>query len=71
MLRRRSMTIHGHRTSITLEPEFWEALQDLAHQQHMSLAGLVSQIDQGRTPDTNLSSALRVYTLKSCRRLPE
>ncbi len=59
---KRSLTLAGHRTSLSLEPEFWEALQREAARQHTSLAGLVSAIDQGRG-SRNLSSAVRVWLL--------
>jgi predicted DNA-binding ribbon-helix-helix protein len=60
--RKRSLTIAGHRTSISLEPEFWDALQAAAKEDGKSLATLVSEIDQTRGP-RNLSSAIRVWLL--------
>jgi predicted DNA-binding ribbon-helix-helix protein len=62
-LKKRSITLKGHRTSITLEPEFWAALDDIARQKNTSLQRLVEGIDATRG-DTNLSSALRVYILQ-------
>lgn len=56
---KRSLTIQGHRTSISLEPIFWQALQDAAAADERPLADLVAQIDEART--TNLSSAIRVW----------
>ncbi|MBB5280130.1 ribbon-helix-helix domain-containing protein [Pacificimonas flava] len=56
---KRSLTIQGHRTSISLEPVFWQALQDAAAEEERPLADLVAQIDEART--TNLSSAIRVW----------
>ena len=56
---KRSLTIQGHRTSISLEPVFWQALQDAAAAEERPLADLVAQIDEART--TNLSSAIRVW----------
>ena len=61
---KRSVTIAGHRTSLSLEPEFWDALNTLARARELSLAGLVAAIDEERGP-TNLSSALRVAVLKA------
>jgi predicted DNA-binding ribbon-helix-helix protein len=63
---KRSMTIAGHSTSISLEDEFWQALNEIALKQGLSLAGLVASIDAERIKnnDSNLSSALRVYVLK-------
>jgi predicted DNA-binding ribbon-helix-helix protein len=58
-----SLTIAGHRTSLSLEPEFWEALRQFANQQEKSIAALVAEID-GTRGDKNLSSAIRVWILK-------
>lgn len=63
---KRSVTIAGHRTSLSLEPEFWDALNRLATVRGMSLAGLVRAIDETRGR-TNLSSALRVAVLNATR----
>lgn len=56
-----SIVIHSHRTSITLEDEFWAALKLMAEKQNRSIASIVTEIDDART--TNLSSALRVHVL--------
>jgi predicted DNA-binding ribbon-helix-helix protein len=61
-LSKRSVTIAGHRTSLSLEPEFWAALRDHAKGRGWSLARLVGEIDRGRA-GRNLSSAIRVYLL--------
>jgi predicted DNA-binding ribbon-helix-helix protein len=57
-----SLTIAGHRTSISLESAFWDALRDIARTRRLSLAALIGEIDAGRGT-ANLSSAIRVYTL--------
>ena len=57
-----SIAIDGHRTSVSLEPEFWRALKDIAAARRQSLGALVSEVD--RTREGNLSSALRVFVLK-------
>jgi predicted DNA-binding ribbon-helix-helix protein len=59
---KRSITIAGHATSITLEDEFWAELQKIASEKKIPLASLVHQIDKDRT-EKNLSSALRIYIL--------
>ena len=59
---KRSVRIAGHRTSVSLEPEFWDALKQLAASAGRSINSLITEIDRDRT--TNLSSALRVYVLK-------
>ncbi len=59
-LTKRSLTIAGHRTSISLETEFWTDLAEAAKIQNKSLAALVGEIDQSRQ-GRNLSSAIRVW----------
>lgn len=63
-MKKRSIRIKGHATSILLEPEFWTALEDIAAAQKISLPALVAKIDEKRTGQKNLASALRVYALK-------
>jgi predicted DNA-binding ribbon-helix-helix protein len=60
---KRSLTVAGHRTSISLEEPFWEALADIATEKKASIAGLVAGIDRNRPETTNLSAAIRVYVL--------
>lgn len=65
-MKKRSVSISGHRTSISLEEEFWTLLQDIAAQQDRPLARLIAEIDRNRMKapqPANLSSALRVYVL--------
>ena len=59
---KRSLSIQGHRTSLSLEPEFWAALKQAANDEHKSLAALVAEIDAARA-GRNLSSAIRVWVL--------
>jgi len=61
-LRKRSLTIAGHSTSVSLEDEFWQALKKLAAAENLSINALIERIDQTR--DGNLSSAVRVYVLQ-------
>jgi predicted DNA-binding ribbon-helix-helix protein len=61
-MNKRSLTVAGHRTSLSLEPEFWEALRRAAAERRMSLAALVAEIDAARGR-RNLSSAVRVWLL--------
>jgi predicted DNA-binding ribbon-helix-helix protein len=65
---KRSLDIAGHRTSVSLETPFWEALGTIAAERNVSLAALVAEIDRTRTPETNLSSAIRVFVLEHYRR---
>ena len=62
MLIKKSITIKKHRTSISLEKEFWDALKIIAKEQKSSVETLVSKIDINRK--TSLASSIRVYVLK-------
>ncbi len=64
---KRSLTIAGHRTSLSLEPEFWSLLRETAKKQQKPLAALVAEIDKTRGR-RNLSSAVRVWLLGAMRR---
>lgn len=61
---KRSLTIAGHRTSISLEPEFWAALNAAASAHNKTIPAIVSEIDQHRG-QRNLSSAIRVWILNN------
>ncbi|WP_296097611.1 ribbon-helix-helix domain-containing protein [uncultured Agrobacterium sp.] len=63
MIRKHSTTLHGHRTSISLEDAFWDELRAIAEKRKMSFAALLAEIDDNRSESSNLSSALRVYVL--------
>ncbi len=67
LVKKRSVNIHGHQTSITLENEFWDDLKSLAASRGLSMNKLVAEIDDTRAPENNLSSALRLYILKSLK----
>ena len=62
MLRKRSVSLSGHATSVALEPEFWAVLDGIAAEQGLTHAGLMKRIDErrGRTP---LASACRLLAL--------
>jgi len=62
-LKKHSIVIAGHQTSITLENIFWNQLKDIAAAQNISLSKLVADIDTARVG--NLSSAIRVFVLKN------
>ncbi len=61
-LKKHSVVITGHQTSITLENIFWQKLKSIAKSEGKSLKLLITEIDATRT--TNLSSAIRVFILK-------
>ncbi len=64
MIRKYSTTLHGHRTSFSLEPAFHDMLKGIADGRALPLAALIREIDDTRAVDDNLSSALRLYVLK-------
>ena len=64
VLVKRSFSLAGHRTSVALEPEFWEALVEIAAASGRALGALVAEIDAERQPEQPLASALRVHALK-------
>lgn len=66
---KRSITIAGHRTSLSLEPIFWDLLREEAARQNISVARLVAGLDAARAG--NLSSAVRVYLVELLRESPD
>ncbi len=67
-IRKRSVAIAGHRTSVSLEQAFWDALRVIADRRGTSVAALIAAIDQaGGGRSANLSSALRVVALEQAR----
>lgn len=67
---KRSIVIGGHKTSISLEEEFWLSLKDIAHGRGQTIGQLVSGIDAERSSG-NLSSALRLFVLQHFRDISE
>jgi len=65
-VKKRSLTIAGHRTSVSLEDPFWEALKAMAAAEGRSLALLVTEVDAARGRQS-LSSALRLHALERAR----
>ena len=63
MIRKHSATLHGHRTSFSLEEPFWQELKVIADGRQIPLAQLIAEIDDMRPTDSNLSSALRLHVL--------
>ncbi|MGA0411637.1 MAG: ribbon-helix-helix domain-containing protein [Candidatus Puniceispirillales bacterium] len=67
MLIKKSITLKRHRTSLSLEKEFWEALELIAKNKNCSLQELISQIDIKRR--SSLASSTRVYILENLRKI--
>ncbi|WP_372841323.1 ribbon-helix-helix domain-containing protein [Phaeovulum sp.] len=62
-----SLTLAGHRTSVSLEPEFWAAFREIAEKSGKGINALAAEIDAARGADTGLASAIRLYVLASLR----
>lgn len=76
---KRSVTLKGHRTSITMEPEFWEVFDGICARLGKSQAAIISAIDEKRSADMaerpdnhhySLSSAVRVFVLTEVQKMP-
>jgi len=65
-VKKRSVNIAGHRTSVSIEAPFWDALRDIAAREKKSVNDLIAAIDGAR--DGNLSSAIRVYVLRALQK---
>ncbi len=59
-----SLTLHGHRTSVSLEDDFWQAFSQIATELNMPINALAAKIDEERGMDSGLASAIRLYVLK-------
>ncbi|WP_413988421.1 ribbon-helix-helix domain-containing protein [Labrys okinawensis] len=64
---KRSIVIAGHKTSVSLEDAFWDALKELAAKRDLTLSDVVAEIDATRAQG-NLSSAIRLFVLDNVRR---
>ncbi len=66
-----SVTLKGHRTSVSLEDEFWDAFREIAKEKSMPINALVAEIDAERGMEIGLASAIRLYVLRRLKdRLP-
>lgn len=66
--KKRSLTLKGHRTSVSLEEEFWRGFREIARERKLPINVLAAEIDVNRNPGTGLASAIRVYVLAWYRR---
>jgi predicted DNA-binding ribbon-helix-helix protein len=64
---KRSLTLQGHRTSVSLEAAFWAEFRRLAEAEGKSVNALAAEIDAGRTPPGSLASAIRVHVLEALK----
>lgn len=65
-----SLTLRGHRTSVSLEAEFWTAFRTIAEARGQPLNTLAAEIDEARGTDAGLASAIRVFVLKHYQNRP-
>ncbi|MGR3804807.1 ribbon-helix-helix domain-containing protein [Marinibacterium profundimaris] len=65
--KKRSLTLRGHRTSVSLEDEFWAAFREIAAEEGRPLNALAAEIDAERDLDTGLASAIRLFVLRRLR----
>lgn len=63
-----SVSLSGHQTSVSLEPEFISALREIAARRNISIAALIAEIDGTRKLGDNLSSAIRIWILNYFRK---
>ena len=64
---KRSLTLRGHRTSVSLEAEFWQAFRDIAAKEGKPINQLAAEIDADRGTDCGLASAIRLFVLRHFR----
>lgn len=64
---KRSLTLRGHRTSVSLEDAFWSAFRDIASQKGRPINDLAAEIDEARGTDCGLASAIRLFVLDHYR----
>ncbi|MBV7410052.1 ribbon-helix-helix domain-containing protein [Maritimibacter sp. DP1N21-5] len=66
--RKHSVTLRGHRTSVSLEDEFWQAFREIAEAEGKGINELATEIDEARGVSSGLASAIRLYVLRHYRR---
>jgi predicted DNA-binding ribbon-helix-helix protein len=64
---KRSLTLRGHRTSVSLEAAFWDEFRRIAAARGQSLNVLAGELDAARTPPASLASAIRLFVLREVR----
>ena len=69
--KKRSLTLRGHRTSVSLEDEFWDAFRDIAETEGKPINALAAEVDEERGLASGLASAIRLHVLRDLRRRVE
>ncbi|MEL7256365.1 MAG: ribbon-helix-helix domain-containing protein [Pseudomonadota bacterium] len=62
-----SLSLRGHRTSVSLEEDFWQAFREIATERGQPINALAAEIDEARGVDMGLASAIRVFVLRHYR----
>lgn len=65
--KKHSLTLRGHRTSVSLEDDFWDAFREIAAQDGRAINELAAEIDETRGDDCGLASAIRLFVLRRLR----
>lgn len=65
--KKHSLTLRGHRTSVSLEDDFWDAFREIAAQDGRAINELAAEIDESRGDDCGLASAIRLFVLRRLR----
>lgn len=63
-----SLSLRGHRTSVSLEAIFWQAFREEAAEKGIAINELAAEIDESRDPDIGLASAIRVWLFEKARK---
>jgi len=67
---KRSLTLRGHRTSVSLEDDFWQAFREIAAERGLAVNALAAEIDAARGLEIGLASAIRLHVLRHYRGAP-
>ncbi|MFY0309393.1 ribbon-helix-helix domain-containing protein [Leisingera sp. ANG59] len=65
--KKHSLTLRGHRTSVSLEDDFWDAFREIAAREGRAINDLAAEIDETRGEDCGLASAIRLFVLRRLR----
>lgn len=65
--KKHSLTLRGHRTSVSLEDDFWDAFREIAAREDRAINDLAAEIDETRGEDCGLASAIRLFVLRRLR----
>ncbi len=67
MIKKYSLNLQGHATSVSLEPEFWAEFKAIAARENLGVNALAAKIDAARAPEDNLASSIRLFVLQELK----